>query len=193
MTIKNLLPLLIIIFSISIYTSCQNDSASTKKTKTEQRKKLNKAKKANKKNANKKKNAKPKPLPPISKLKKSDKQTRATIHEVNGNKAAKDKQPFRLTDKNILVKGIAIDRPRKNPAAGVYVKIGEQYFKANYGKPSKILAEQTKNPRYSKAGFSVNIPKTKIKNGDYEVSLCVVSSDRKTYYEQKEKVKIKVR
>jgi len=192
---KNLLPLLIIIFTISVFTSCQNDSPSTKKSKTEQRKKLNKVKKADKKKVNKKKNtkAKPKPLPPISKLEKSDKQTRVIIQNVSGKNIAKDKQPFRLTEDKITVRGIAVDTPRKTAAVGVYVKIGDQYFKANYGKPSKDFANRTKNPKYGKAGFVATIPKDKIKRGDYELSVCVVSSNRKTYYEQKDKIKIKVR
>jgi|GEM_PF-1171658 len=190
---KNLLPLLFIIFTISVFTNCQSDSQTAKKNKTEQRKKANKKKKPNQKQANKKKNTKPKPLPPIAKLKKSDKQTRGSIYNINGSNTAKGKQPFRITDKNITIKGRAIDKPRKTAAAGVYVKIGKQYFKANYGQPSKAFADNTKNPKYNKVAFTANIPKSKIKNGDYEVSLCVVSSDRKTYYEQKETIKIKIR
>lgn len=109
-TMKNLLPLLVIIFTISLFAGCQNDGSTTKKSKTEQHKKLKKVKNANKK----KKNAKPKPLPPIGKLKKSTNQTKASIYSINENKAAKDKQPFRLTEKNIVIKGTAIDKPKKN-------------------------------------------------------------------------------
>jgi len=190
---KNLLPLLFIIFTISVFTNCQSDSQTAKKNKTEQRKNANKKKKPNQRKANKKKRVKSKPLPPITKLKKSTKQTQASISKISGNIVAKDKQPFRITEDKIIIRGMAIDRPRKTAAAGVYVKIGEQYFRANYGQPSKKFANKAKNPKYRRAAFTANIPKRKIKNGDYEVSLCVVSSDRKTYYEQKKKVKIKIR
>lgn len=46
---KNLLPLLLIIFTISVFIGCQSDSQTAKKPKTEQRKKNNKKKKANQK------------------------------------------------------------------------------------------------------------------------------------------------
>ena len=177
---------------MSLFTNCQGDSQTTEKSKTEQRKNNNKKKNPNQKKANKKKNTAPKLLPPIGKLKKSQKKTRAYIYNISDKSVTKDKQPFRITD-DIVVKGIGIDQPRKTVAEGVYVKIGKQYFKADYGKPSKDFATKAKNPKYAKAGFVVTIPKGKIKKGDYEVGVCVVSSDRKTYYEQEKKVSIKVR
>jgi len=192
---KNLLPILFIIFTISLFTNCQSDSQTAKKPKTEQRKKTNKnkKKKANQKKANKKKKAKPKPLPPLNKLKKSDKQTRALVKVINDKNLFKAKQPIRITEETIKITGAAIDKAKNTRAAGVYVKIGKQTFKAKYGLPDKAFAKTMKNQKFLKSGFTITIPKAKIKRGDYDVNLCVVSSDRKTYYEQKDKVKIKIR
>ena len=191
---KNLLPLLFIIFSISLFTSCQNDkSTTTKKPKTEQRKKANqnKKKKPTKKQANK--NTKPKPLPPLSKLKKSDKKTHALIKNINDKSLFKTKQPIRITEDEIKIKGVAIDSHKQATAAGVYLKIGNQTFKAKYGLPDKEIVKNKKKKKYLKSGFTLNIPKTKIKNGDYDINIYVVSSDRKTYFESKQNVKIKIR
>lgn len=197
---KNLLPLLFIIFTISLFTNCQSDSQTAKKPKTEQRKKTNKnkKKKPNQKQANKKKKlnqkqAKPKPLPPLNKLKKSDKQTKGFVKVINDKNLFKVKQPIRITEEMIKITGVAIDRAKKTRAAGVYVKIGDQTFKAKYGLSDKAFAQKMKNQKFLKSGFTVTIPKAKIKRGDYDLSLHVVSSDRKTYYEQKEKVSIKIR
>ena len=133
------------------------------------------------------------PLWSMNKFKKSAEQTLAKIQNINGNSVAKAKQPFLINSQDIIIKGIAIDRPHQTSAADVYVKIGKQYFKAKYGKPSKGVVANTKNPKYNKAGFVAHIEQGKIKKGDHEVSLCVVSSDRKVYYEQKNKVRIRVK
>lgn len=195
---KRILYLLLTIFTLGLFaTSCQNDKPA-QKPKSELRKKQQQ-KKANQRKANQKKKrknqkrAKPAALPPISKLKKSTKQTQAVIRTINDKNPGKDKQPFRITEKTITVKGVAVDTPRKTAAAGVYVKIGKQFFKTNYGQPQKAFADRAKNPKYLKSGFTVKIPKAKIKQGDYDVSLYVVSSDRKTYYEIAKTVKVKIR
>lgn len=59
--------------------------------------------------------------------------------------------------------------------------------------PANHLQKELKIPNIKKVGFIANIPKDKIKKGDYEVSLYVVSSDRKSYYETDDKIKIKIR
>jgi len=168
-----------------VITSCQSDTANQQKNKTEQKK----ARGKKKKNAKKKK-----PLPPMNKLTKSAKSTTGYINLINNTKITKDltKTP-RITDDTLKISGIAIDKPRKTAAAGVYVKIGKKYYKTKYGQANKALAKRLKNPKYSRSGFRVNIPSAKIGKGDYEVEVFVVSSDRKNYYKQKNPVKIKIR
>jgi len=199
---KRILYLSLVIFTLSLFTtSCQNDKPAQNPKpelrKKQQQRKANQKKKQNQKKANQQKKTKPalkpKRLPKISQLKKANIQTQAAIKTINENKVAKGKQPFRLTGKNIVIKGMAIDKPRKTAAAGVYVKIGNQFFETNYGQNQRAFADRSKNPKYLKSGFTITIPKAKIKNGDYDVSLCVVSSDRKTYYETEKKVKVKIR
>lgn len=209
---KRILHLLFIILTLSLFaTSCQSDKPTnevseirkkqiekTNKKKANQ-KKLTQRQKANQKKLNQRKKANQKKakstaaLPPISQLKKSEKNTHAFIKTINDKNAAKDKQPFRITENKITIKGMAIDKPRKTAAAGVYVKIGDQFFKTDYGQPQRAYAERAKNMKYLKSGFTLTIPKNKIENGDYDVSLYVVSSDKKNYYETAKKVKVKIR
>lgn len=145
-----------------------------------------------KKDAQKKK-PKAKPLPRIGKLKKSGKITNAAIQFVNGTDVRKVKDPVRITDEFIEIKGAAIDRPMKQTAAGVYLKINDQYFKARYGQKNPTLVRALKNKDYIRSGFSAKIAKSKFEKGDYDVTVLVVSSNRKVYYEVKKKTKIKIR
>ncbi len=213
---KKILYLSLLIFTLGLFAAgCQNDGTAQKEPseirkqhlKKENRRKAKQNRQGRQKNQQKAKRKKAKPqkklkeqntpqsaaLPPISQLKKSEKNTHAFIKTINGKNAAKDKQPFRITENKITIKGMAIDKPRKTAAAGVYVKIGDQFFKTDYGQPQRAYSERAKNPKYLKSGFTVVIPKNKIKNGDYDVSLCVVSSDKKNYYEMAKKVKVKIR
>lgn len=201
---KRIIPLLIIFVVGLCFTACQNDPKTAEKPKVVQKKnqkkknqqKKNQKKKQQKKNQQKKPadTAKAKALPPISKLKKSDKVTTARIRMINDQKIKSDmKTPPRITDDVLKIAGVAIDKPQKTAAAGVYLKIGEKFYKTNYGQPNKAIVKSLKNPKYLKSNFRIQIPTAGIKKGNYDVGIFVVSSDRKTYYEVKDKVAIKIR
>lgn len=131
-------------------------------------------------------------LQPIDKLKKSERQTRAMIKRINDEPVLEAKQSLEITDDMIEITGIAIDSHERNLAVGVYIKIDDQLFEAKYGIPDEGIVKHTKEKKYYKSGFFVEIPKNKLKKGKCDISLLVISSDRKTYYEQKKKVSIKV-
>ncbi len=186
---KQVFPLLLLMAFLSIFSvACQDGDTRKPGSKSSQKKKKNSKKQT------KKKNNSTAVLPPISKLKKSPKQTYALLSSVNDYNTSKDDQPFALdTDEAITLKGTAIDKPNKALAAGVYVKIGKQVFKTNYGAPRKKAVERLKAEKYLKSGFSVVIPKAKLKKGKHNVQLLVVAKNRKTYYEQKNKIAINVK
>ncbi len=198
---KKILYLFLVIFTLALFAvSCQSDKQNTPSElrqnqlkKANQKKKQKNQRKAKQKKTNQQKKAKPAGLPLISQLQKSEKQTHAFIKRINDKNPVIDKPPFRLTENTITIKGMAIDKPRRTAAAGVYVKIGDQFFKTDYGQSQRAYAERAKNPKYLKSAFTVTIPKHKIKQGDYDVSLCVVSSDKKKYYETAKKVKVEIR
>jgi len=177
---------LIIVFLGLFATGCGNSTPDEKQQKKAPNQTV-------KKDEEQKKKAKRKPLPRIGKLKKSGKITNAAIQFVNGTDVRKAKDPVRITDEFIEIKGAAIDRPMKKTAAGVYLKINDQYFKARYGQKNPTLVRALKNKDYIKSGFSAKIAKSKFEKGDYDVTLLVVSSNRKVYYEVKKKIKIKIR
>jgi len=182
---RNRIILLTIVFLGFIIAGCGDSTPDTNQKK--------KTDKIIKKDRQKKKKPKPKPLPAINKLKKSEKSTNASIHFINGTNIRKNEDPTRITNEFIEIKGVAIDRPRKGTAAGVYLKINDQYFKAKYGQKHQAFVRKFKNKKYLKSGFFAKIPKNKFKKGDYDITILVVSNNRNNYYEVKKKTKIKIR
>jgi len=174
----------LIIIGIGAFTACQSDSKTVKAPE-------NKQQQIKKKKAPQKK--KIKPLPTIDRLKKSERGTNGSIHFINGIDIRKTKEVPRITDEFIEIKGVAIDRPAKKTAAGVYLKIGDQFFKTRYGRKNRALSRKLKSKKYDNAGFSVKIPKSKLKEGDYDIGVFVVSRSRKSYYQLKKETKIKIR
>jgi len=165
-------------------TSCGNDKTTQKKPKTQQKKKK-KAKPA--------KQSTTKSLPPISKLKKTDRNTYGRINSINGMNVDKTQQPIPIKGKKLLIKGVASDRISEDCAAGAYVKIGGRFFQSQYGQPSQQTVKKLKDKKYLKSGFIARIPTTKLKKGVHDVSLFIVAKNRKIYYEQEKIVKIVVK
>lgn len=176
---KKILFLLLAVFTMSLFTGCEtrtNDPAEIKKQL--------------------KKEAKEKGggvLPDISELRRSNRQTYGIIRFLNDSNPAGEKQPIVISGKNINIKGIAVDRHQETLAAGVYIKAGDEFYKANYGEPSKVAVEKMGDAKYLRSGFTVNIPTGKLKKGINKLGVFVVSSDRETYYAQKNRIRIMVK
>lgn len=178
--------IILLLYTLVICTAnigCRNDSSRQNKPQYQQSKEVDAEKKKN--------NAKP--LPPFSQLKKINKQTFGFIRLVNNKKVREEKQPILIRDERLIVKGNAIDQTTRTTASGIYLKIGNQQFKAQYGQPNKNLAQRLKNDKYLNSGFTAHIPTAKLKKGIQEITVLVVANDRKGYYEQKNKVKINVK
>ncbi len=129
----------------------------------------------------------------ISGLKKSNRQTFGLIRFLNDTNPTVEEQPIIISGENIKIKGVAIDKHQEDLAAGVYIKAGNEFYKADYGQPNKIVVAKMENPKYLRSGFTLNIPTKKLKKGINQLGLLVLSSDGASYYEQKNKIRIKVK
>jgi hypothetical protein len=86
-------------------------------------------------------------------------------------------------DKSILVMGWAIDGPTKTLAGGVDVVIDQAPYSAHYGTGRTDVAGYYKRPDYEKSGFELTLPPGQLTKGDHSLSIRIISSDRKSYYQ----------
>ena len=108
---------------------------------------------------------------------------------VNQNDAVIDLQD----DKDyLIVKGWAIDKKNNNLAGGVYIDINGKLFPAVYRIPLPDVAKSFNNPLFRLCGFERVIPFYSIGKGEYEVSLKILTKDKKAYYVSDKLAKVKI-
>jgi hypothetical protein len=84
--------------------------------------------------------------------------------------------PFGIT-------GWAVDDAKKVTAGGVDVVIDQVPFSAHYGSERVDVATHFKQPEYQKSGFELTIAPGQLAKGQHSVSIRVISSDKKSYYQ----------
>ena len=115
----------------------------------------------------------------------------AKIEEINGFKIYDYNLPVILEKADLIkkdnelfvkIKGWAIDTATGKPASIVYIDINNKLFKAEYGlKRHNVADESIKN-----SGFECILPVSEIGFFPRQVSLVVVTSDKKGYYENRD-------
>jgi hypothetical protein len=83
----------------------------------------------------------------------------------------------------LSVNGWAIDEPNKATAAGVEVVIDQAPYSAHYGIERTDVATHFNKPEYRNSGFELTIPPGQLTKGPHSVSIRVIASDRKSYYQ----------
>lgn len=78
-------------------------------------------------------------------------------------------------DKTLKLVGWAADFDLKLPASALYVKIGEELYKAKYGISRTSVSEYYNNPDLENTGFEITIP-SNIQQ-DEIISFIIVSND----------------
>ena len=91
------------------------------------------------------------------------------------------------------VGGWALDAANKSLAGGVYVDIDGELFPAFYGTDRRDVADSSGVPSYRFSGFERDILVSDIGAGAHELSLIVLTSDRKGYYRSDQRVTVAVR
>jgi len=81
------------------------------------------------------------------------------------------------------VTGWAVDAPRRAPAAGVDVVIDRTVFPTTYGTDRGDVAQFFKRPNYRDTGFVAIIPAGVVAIGEHWLSIRVLTSDARCYFE----------
>jgi len=91
------------------------------------------------------------------------------------------------------VGGWALDAANKSLAGGVYVDLDGGLFPAFYGTDRRDMADSSGVPSYRFSGFERDILVSDIGAGTHELSLVVLTNDRKGYYRPEQRVTVEVR
>jgi len=133
-------------------------------------------------------------LPPLSNLSPVTSPTPSTIavagpglSQQDGSIIVPEEGPF------IKVGGFALDTNNRSTAGGVYVDIDGKLFPAFYGTDRQDVADSLGVPSYRYSGFERAIPVSEIATGTHELSIVVLTADRKGYYQPNQKVGLEVR
>ena len=94
------------------------------------------------------------------------------------------KQPITVKrSAQLLLSGYALDQQKKTTAGGVDVSLDGVPYEASFGADRPDVAQYYKTPEYRNSGFKILIPGDEITPGRHSVSIRVLSSDGKTYWE----------
>lgn len=120
--------------------------------------------------------------------------TRGVVSRINQMRAIKNRGPVTVSADEVLVsvKGWAVDRKAEKAAGGVYVSVEGDLYPAYYGANSENVARKFGVPAYANVGFQADIPVSELEDGTNELSLIVLTSDRKAYYRNTGKAAIEV-
>lgn len=86
-------------------------------------------------------------------------------------------------DTRIAISGWAVDGSTNTPAGGVDVVIDEAPYVAQYGIVRTDVAASYNRPDYTSSGFQLVLAPGKLSKGPHSVSIRIISSDRKSYYQ----------
>ncbi|MBF0318263.1 MAG: hypothetical protein HQL01_00455 [Nitrospirae bacterium] len=122
-------------------------------------------------------------LPPISELKALPIETYCSgilnsqlMNNITSQVVIEDKH-------NIMrVEGWAVDNMEKDIAGGVYIKIDDMLFPALYGLYRPDVGNHLKSHAYVNSGYEAEIPVSLIDKGIHNLSIVVLTKDRKHYY-----------
>jgi phosphoglycerol transferase len=83
----------------------------------------------------------------------------------------------------LKVVGWAVDKPHGAAAGGVDIVMDRALFPSTYGLSRDDVAKYFNRPEYRQSGFVASVPPGKLTKGEHELSLRVVSSDSRCYFE----------
>lgn len=86
-------------------------------------------------------------------------------------------------DTTFAIAGWAVDEVHKTLAGGVDLVIDQTPYSAHYGTPRKDVATHFNKPEYEPSGYDLAIAPGQLPKGQHSVSVRVISSDKKSYYQ----------
>lgn len=132
--------------------------------------------------------------PPLSELSPVAAPTPFSV-TVSGDGVSQEDQPVVFPEETSFIQltGWAVDAGNESTAGGVYIDIDGELFPAFYGTRVKPeVARYLGGPAYRYSGFERAIPVSEIGAGSHELSIVVLTADRKGYHRSDQKVALEV-
>ncbi|MCA1728143.1 MAG: hypothetical protein LC751_01635 [Actinobacteria bacterium] len=86
-----------------------------------------------------------------------------------------------------------MDADNESAAGGIDVDIDGSLFPAFYREKRQDVADHLGVPSYRYSGFERDLPVSEIGPGAHELSVVVLTSDRREYYQPNQEVDLKVK
>ncbi len=134
-------------------------------------------------------------LPPLSDLSPVGSPTPAAVAVTGPGISQQDRSSVVVPEGEgsfVRVSGWAVDAANKSTAGGVYVDIDGKPFPAFYGTDRRDVAASSGVAPYRFSGFERDILVSEIGAGAHELSIVVLTADRKGYYRPDQKVALEV-
>lgn len=93
----------------------------------------------------------------------------------------------------IKLEGWAVDTSNESTAGGVYIDIDGELFPTFYGAEREDVRRYFKSGAYRYSGFERAIPLSEIGVGSHELSVVILTPDRKRYYRPDQKLALEIR
>lgn len=115
-----------------------------------------------------------------------------SLNETNFDKPVTAPIPVPSSGMVTLV-GWAVDTAATNLAGGVIVSVDETVnYQATYGIARPDVAAVLGNPVYTKSGFTITFPASTLARGTHTITIKILTSDGKSYYQPDQQVAITV-
>jgi hypothetical protein len=133
-------------------------------------------------------------LPPLSALSHVTSPTSSGIDGITGPGINQQDRSIAVPEEASFIQlaGWAVDANSESPAGGVYVDVDGELFPAFYGNDRQDVADTFDVPSYRYSGFERAIPISEIGAGTHELSIIVLTNDKKGYYRSDQKVVLEV-
>lgn len=134
-------------------------------------------------------------LPPLSDLSPVASATPSAIDVITGGEMSRQNRSFVVPEEGSFIElaGWAVDADNESVAGGAYVDVDGKLFPAFYGAERGDVAKSLGDPSYRYSGFERAIPVSEIGSGTHELSVIILTADRKGYYRPDQKVVLEVR
>lgn len=97
-----------------------------------------------------------------------------------------------VEEEMLTLRGWAIDKSNYNPAAGVYISIDGQDYPTLYGHKREDIAKHFQNEKLENCGFYTRIHKSKLKEGNHELTFKVINSAGTQWHTVDTSVKLEI-
>jgi hypothetical protein len=134
-------------------------------------------------------------LPPLSTLSPVSSSTPSRIDAITGPGVSQQDRSLVVVEEESFIQlaGWAVDANNESTAGGVYLDVDGELFPAFYGSDRQDIADSLGIPSYRHSGFERALPVSEIGAGTHELSIIVLTSDMKGYYQSDRKAVLEVR